>query len=158
MLFRIIFNYHKQRGILKVNNCKIYNAGVNDIESIILLENDCDNDIYSPNLIKASIEDKFTYNFLYELNGNILGYVSAQLVFDECSLLKIVVGKNYRKQGIATELINYLKEYCLNNGINTINLEVREDNFSAISFKLQGVRKNYYDCKDALIYWCYIND
>jgi len=65
---------------------------------------------------------------------------------------------------IATELINYLKEYCLNNGINTINLEVREDNFSAISlyekngFKLQGVRKNYYDCKDALIYWYYIND
>ena len=65
--------------------------------------------------------------------------------------MNIAVKKDYRRQGIATLLLNHILNICKEKEINTIHLEVNEENFSAISlyqklgFKECGRRKQYYD-------------
>lgn len=146
-----------------INNYSIREAGVEDVLLVSEIESDSDNDIYSPNLIRSAIEDRYTNNFLIFENNVALGYLSANMIFEDCNLIKIVVKKEYRRQGVARCLIDYLKKIIKNLDVKKIYLEVRCDNTPAVKlyekcdFKLSGVRKGYYNGVDALIY-IYNND
>lgn len=141
-----------------VDNYVIRKAKIDDVSIIEKIENDCQYDIYSPNLIRSAIEDEYTVNFIIFDNDIPVGYISAQILFEECELFKIIVKKSYRRLGIAVILIDYLKEYLNKNNINKIFLEVRKDNLPAIklyekcNFKLINIRRGYYNGVDALIY------
>ena len=64
--------------------------------------------------------------------------------------MNIAVSPDYRKQGIAQQLINKMFELFKQKDITRITLEVRESNNSAKNlyikngFKAIGIRKNYY--------------
>lgn len=80
------------------------------------------------------------------------------MILDEADIMNIAVKIDYRRQGIATLLINHILNFCKEKNIKTIHLEVNEENFSAISlyqkfgFKKCGRRKQYYDHKyDAIL-------
>ena len=73
--------------------------------------------------------------------------------------LGIVVAKKYQKQGIGSELIRILIDWCKGNGVTTrISLDTRADNIPAVAlymkfgFEIEGCRRNstllngmYYD-------------
>ena len=71
--------------------------------------------------------------------------------------MNIAIHKNYRQQGFASSLLSEVINYCKNNGINKINLEVNENNIPAINlykklnFRIDGIRKKYYGNNDAII-------
>ena len=87
----------------------------------------------------------FAYYFVYEIEGNIVGYINCW-VSDNTEILNFCVDDKYQKQGIGTLLYNEVEK--LANGI--ISLEVRVSNLNAINFYLNKgfekacIRKNYY--------------
>ena len=87
----------------------------------------------------------FAYYFVYEIEGNIVGYINCW-VSDNTEILNFCVDDKYQKQGIGTLLYNEVEKIA--NGI--ISLEVRVSNLNAINFYLNKgfekacIRKNYY--------------
>ncbi len=84
------------------------------------------------------------------IDGMPVGFAGIQKVLDEADLTNIAVDKNYRNTGIATVLLKQIFDYCVQNSVKSINLEVRETNTAAIKlylkmgFKECGIRKRYY--------------
>lgn len=65
--------------------------------------------------------------FVAEYNSTVIGYVHAEryktLYFNELvNLLGLAVAKNYRRQGVATELIKHVEHWARDNGIKMIRL------------------------------------
>ena len=95
-----------------------------------------------------------------EENGNICGYVCANIVIDYIHILNIAVVQNYRRKGIASEFIKRLEAEAIKRKIYGITLEVRETNTAAINlynkfgFTVKGKYEKHYENKDnALIMW-----
>ena len=82
-------------------------------------------------------------------DGTVLGYAELSVILDEGCLEKIAVAPQYRRQGVAEELLGAFLRFGRAN-LAFITLEVRESNAPAIAlyeklgFKQVGRRKNYY--------------
>jgi ribosomal-protein-alanine N-acetyltransferase len=82
--------------------------------------------------------------------GRIIGFINGSFVLDEAEIMNVAVLPEYRKQGIASGLIEDFCRSALEKQIKTIFLEVREKNLPAAAlyekegFCRCGVRKNYY--------------
>ncbi len=87
----------------------------------------------------------------------VIAYIGAWLVMDEVHITTLAVEKKYRRQGVASRLLEALIEKALPLGIHRLTLEVRPSNTEAIGFyerwgfTVQGRRKSYYYDEDALI-------
>ena len=115
-----------------------------------------------PSVIKLGkkIKEGFSNNdigtndriLVYELDGNVVAFLEYSQLYETADLLNIVVDDDYRQKGIGTILLEYLFKDA---SIERIMLEVRVNNFTAISFykkngfKIVRTIKNYYDGEDA---------
>lgn len=87
-------------------------------------------------------------------DDKINGVLVYDLIYDRIEIEYIVVDKLYRRQGIASKLINFIEN---NDEVNNITLEVRKSNEGAIKFyeflgfKKVAVRKNYYKNEDGIL-------
>ena len=83
-------------------------------------------------------------------DGGVLGFCIVRCAADEAELYQIAVCEGYRRHGVADSLMNAAKQFCRQNRIGSVYLEVRRSNEAAIrlyrkhGFKNQGRRKNYY--------------
>lgn len=81
---------------------------------------------------------------------NVLGWLTASVIFDQSELELIVIDSSVRRQGLARKLMIVWLESAAQQGACELLLEVRESNLGAISlyeslgFELVGRRKNYY--------------
>ena len=102
-------------------------------------------------IINSDSEDVFGY---YD-NNKLVGFIHVLKTFECVEIINVVVDTEYRKQGIASKLINYVVDYY--DDLEYILLEVNEHNDKAINlynkleFKVINVRKKYYGNDDALI-------
>ena len=95
----------------------------------------------------------------YNIKNNVAcGFLVVQVVLDEINILLIATKESYKKQNVASELLEYLISFAEKNNIKKIWLEVKEDNTPAqklyfkFNFNLINIRKNYYkNNKNALI-------
>ncbi len=93
------------------------------------------------------------------INESVVGYVCSEYVGDECHILNLAVHPDYRKQGIANALVEYILEELKLKACRFLYLEVRASNYVAkklyqsFGFKIVGTRKNYYvaPVEDAVI-------
>ena len=143
--------------IMKMTQCHV--------SQIAELEKICFNDPWSENSIASELGNRLSH-WLVVLDGEkVVGYVGSQTVLGETDMMNIAVHPDYRKQGIATELIEALIQVLKERGSHSLMLEVRESNDPAkelylkMGFKLVGIRKNYYrnPKENALILrkeWC----
>jgi len=133
-------------------------ADFQNVKDIECLENQLQEDRYTYSMIEASLKDDTYFNLIALLDGKCVGYVSLKNVLDESELLKIVVDGKIRRCGVATRLLQFAINALKEIGIKFIHLEVRSNNYSAISlyekigFKISGERKNYYNNCDAKLY------
>lgn len=80
----------------------------------------------------------------------LCGYGGMYKVVDEGQITNIAVVNKYRRCGIASAILDKLKEYARDNKMSVLSLEVRESNHAAIGlyqkagFEKVGFRKNYY--------------
>ncbi|RUO64921.1 [SSU ribosomal protein S18P]-alanine acetyltransferase [Pseudidiomarina planktonica] len=96
------------------------------------------------------------------LNDSIAGYVIAQPVADELTIMNVAVATVNQGQGYAKQLLQHLFARARQAQINTMWLEVRQSNTNAImlyqsqGFVQVGRRRDYYPAgdtrEDALIF------
>ena len=94
-----------------------------------------------------------------ERDGQIAGFLMARVITDEFEILNMAVGRQHRREGIASGLIQRALEWALIAEAKSVHLEVRESNVAAISlysrhgFKVIGRRERYYHdpIEDALL-------
>lgn len=129
------------------------------VTQIAELEKCCFNDPWSEMSIASELNNRLSC-WLVALDGDVVvGYVGSQTVLGETDMMNIAVHPDYRKQGIATDLIQTLIDTLSKQGSHSLMLEVRQTNepaknlYQALGFETVGIRKNYYrnPREDALI-------
>ena len=136
----------------------IRSADLSDIKYIMALEQGSIVHPWESKAIESLIVDKNKKCYVADLHGEVVGYVGAEIVLDECNIGNIVTHKDYRGRGFATEILGILLDILKKNGVAKVFLEVEHDNIPAIAlyekhgFKRYGHRRDYYGPgKDAIL-------
>ena len=101
-------------------------------------------------LIKEFENNSFLKHFVYEKDGEILGFYIISNIADLVEIFTIAVDKDHREEGIGSKLLDHIINYAKENCASEIWLEVATKNIAAINlyqkygFKVQTIRKNYY--------------
>ena len=105
---------------------------------------------YNENTKDDYIVDNWYPNLIYKNNkqlfiavndNEIVGYIYVKIltsndspeIYYEASISGIYVKESFRKQGIATKLINEAKKWCINKGVTYLKLNVLECNIAALN-------------------------
>ena len=84
------------------------------------------------------------------IKNKVVGYFCARHVLNEGHILNLAVHQEFRRRGIATELMNNILVEFKEKGCNLLYLEVRVSNLDAIKFyerfgfKVSSFRRKYY--------------
>jgi ribosomal-protein-alanine N-acetyltransferase len=84
------------------------------------------------------------------IENRVVGYVCPRYVLNEGHLLNLAVHRDFRRRGIATELMNTVLKELKEKGCTLLYLEVRVSNLDAIKFyerfgfKIASFRRKYY--------------
>lgn len=120
---------------------------VHDLEEANVLLSD-----FNCKLTEADFNKVF-FNSLVSVDDKINGIIVYNLFYDRIEIEYIIVPEEYRKKGIGSKLLSQIEKEKINN----ITLEVRESNIEAINFykkngyKIEAIRKNYYDNEDGYL-------
>lgn len=119
------------------------NLNLNDIYKLLILYKDN----YHPNI------SYFRHIYAYR-DKKLVSFVIFDIIYERCEIIDIFTIDNYRKKGIASQLINeIIKDFNIEN----ITLEVKSDNLNAINlyeslgFKKVSIRRGYYNGIDAIL-------
>ena len=91
----------------------------------------------------------------YFISEKLVAFICYSIYFERAEINYIYVKDEYRRYGIASELIKHMMKQ--NENLENITLEVRESNYSAINlykkfgFNECATRKNYYASEDAIL-------
>lgn len=116
-------------------------------------------DAWSTQMISDTILlDNFLGYVAVDDNQKVIGYVMLTYCLDEAEIDRIAVIDEYKRQGVATKLLNKTHEELRLKNVHKVYLEVRRSNESAQAlyekngFTYVGVRPLYYNGKeDALV-------
>lgn len=132
-----------------------------NIDNIDLI-NQIQNIFYDIYKQKDELKNEFMLNpytkvYIYIENNNILGLIHINDIYDRYEINNIYVLEKYRKNGIASKLLEKVIEEGNNKKIINITLEVRKNNEKAIklykkyNFVEKAVRKGYYNGIDGIL-------
>ncbi|MCI8778272.1 MAG: GNAT family N-acetyltransferase [Bacilli bacterium] len=108
--------------------------------------------------IKLRIEDLENKNSYYIgciINNSLVAFLNYCVYYERAEVNYIFVMSEYRRNNIATEMLQYMLVNI--NNLDNVTLEVRQNNFAAIElykkigFKECAIRKNYYGKEDAIL-------
>ncbi|MCB0258824.1 MAG: ribosomal protein S18-alanine N-acetyltransferase [Calditrichaeota bacterium] len=128
-----------------------------DLDRVLEIEVQVYRDTWSRSNYRFEIEEnRFSLPVVMELEGQVIGYSVAWLMFEEFHIATIAVDPAFQRRGYGEFLLRAIlgmsddAEYAL--------LEVRKTNHKALSlykkygFRQYGVRRRYYrDGEDALV-------
>ncbi len=92
-------------------------------------------------------------------DGKVAGYAGMMLVEDEAHITSVVTLPERRRERVATRLVLRLVTRAVEEGANSLTLEVRSSNKGAQALYRRfgmapvGIRRKYYVSEDALIMW-----
>jgi len=150
-----------------MDSLTIEKAGHRDIESIKKLEADSGLSPWTKDDYLQEINANNEFFLVVKKNQKLIGFLLARLIMNDSSsfiiseieIYNIAVNKNYRREKIASRLIENLIEKAGIYNVNKVYLEVRESNLNAQElylnrlFKITGKRKNFYTnpCENAIL-------
>ena len=129
------------------------------VPQVARLEKLCFADPWSEMSIASELQNLWAYWLVAVQDDMVVGYIGSQSTIDETDVMNVAVHPDWRRQGIAEQLIKNLIEELKERGSHALMLEGRASNAPAISlyekmgFRQVGLRKNYYrnPKEDALI-------
>lgn len=140
---------------------KIVPMTVDHLEELEKLERICFSRPWSRKMLAEELENQCAAFLVAEdsVSGRVLGYAGLMVVADEGYITNVAVFPEYRRQGIAAQILQVFVQFAAANHLAFLTLEVRPSNAAAIAlyqgfgFEEVGRRKNYYDLpkEDALI-------
>ena len=116
------------------------------VSAVAAIEKRCFSNPWSETAVNAELENHCSEIYIALVDGTTAGYANIYTVLDEMDIVRVAVLPEYRRQGIAAEILKTV----LAEKQGTFYLDVRESNHPAISlykslgFVDTGVRKNYY--------------
>lgn len=115
------------------------------------IEKECfGRDAWSISALRGEFSNDFSHFFAEVRNGEIVGYVCVRIMYEEAQVCNIAVLPNFRRRGIATELIKECMAFCVEKQCLLAELEVNTENLPAVElyqkcgFEVAGTRKNFY--------------
>ena len=132
-----------------------------DFEQVYEIEKNCFVDPYP----RQQLEYEFSGNPLNKIivavdDDKIVGFIDFMITFNSATIIQVAVIEEYRKQGIASNLLEEMEKSFpknIDDIVESITLEVRKSNVPAIYlYKKNGYefvveKKHYYsDGEDAL--------
>ncbi|SHK23123.1 ribosomal-protein-alanine N-acetyltransferase [Anaerobranca californiensis DSM 14826] len=116
---------------------------------------------WSKEAFYQELKNHFAFYLVALDKDKVVGYIGSWIILDECHITNVAVHPQYRRLGIAKNLIKILKDTVKIKGVTGITLEVRVSNHSAqnlyksLGFLEYGIRKGYYtdNNEDAVIMW-----
>lgn len=121
------------------------------IEALSDIEKECFSTPWSENALSDELRNNFARFFVAECDGAVAGYIGAHNILGEVYITNVAVSKAFRRNGIAEKLIKTLVEYCENEGMEFVTLEVRRSNeaakklYAKMGFREVGERKDFYE-------------
>lgn len=118
-----------------------------EIKDILSTEFD---DFWTYSVFKSELENPNSKYFVAIRNNEIVGFAGIWKAIDDMHITNIVTKISKRHLGIASMLLEKLIEVSKEENVNSLTLEVNENNTYAIklyekyNFKKIGLRKNYY--------------
>ena len=141
-----------------MDNIIIEEMNLSHLESIKdILETDFD-DFWNYNVFKTELNNKNSKYIIAKINNEIVGFAGIEIIIDTADITNVVVKKQFRGRSISSLLLQHIIELAKSNNCKTINLEVNCNNLVAINlykkfnFKQVGLRKNYYNGQDGLLF------
>ena len=132
-----------------------------DAEAVAVLEAENFSEPWSANSFMEEIrKESSVYLVVYD-DDTLIGVCGLVTACDEGEVLNVSVKKEYRKQGIAFQMLQQLVLEADKRGIKHLTLEVREGNMPArtlyekLGFVCEGIRPGFYrnPAENAAIYW-----
>lgn len=132
----------------------------NTVDEVVRIENTSFKTPWPRQIFLSEIKKAGAYcRIAKDSKGKTAGYCISNIIYDELHILKVAVDEQFRRKGIGRLLIEDSIVFHRPGGANSVMLEVRVSNKSAISlynrmgFNPVRVRKNYYQTtgEDALV-------
>ena len=138
---------------------KIIDMNEKHIPELAQLEKICFSQPWSEKSLSEELDNRTAHFLVAESDEKIGGYIGIFVVCESCYVSNVAVFPEYRRQGVAKQLIERACVVAEENGAESISLEVRPSNAAAVSlygsvgFEEVGLRKNFYRApvEDALI-------
>ena len=106
---------------------------------------------WSQFLFLKEMDQPSSYFMVFRLGPELIGYGGFWLIADEVHITNIAVHPLYRRQGYGSMILQHLLDAAVSRKVTMATLEVRENNFAALSmyrkfgFRHVATRKGYYD-------------
>jgi len=107
---------------------------------------------------EAELAGRYSFPFVAESGGRVVGYVCLMSLFEEAQILDIAVVPEQRGRGVGRVLVDHAERVAREQQAEVLALEVRVSSTDAISlylrsgFRQVGIRSGYYDgSEDALL-------
>jgi ribosomal-protein-alanine N-acetyltransferase len=146
-----------------MDGCKLVKMEEAHIDALAQLERICFSQPWSRQGLAEELENPLACFVVAQLEHDgsvqVVGYAGMHCVVGECYITNVAVFPEYRRQGIARKLVQYLIDYAKAQDGEFISLEVRNSNENAVAlyerlgFQTAGFRKNFYSSptEDGLI-------
>lgn len=115
-------------------------------------------DVFTKNTVQNDIKNNtFTNYVTYLIDNDPIAFINYDTMYERAELININVLDHFQNQKIATKLMEYMINDCINKRVSSITLEVRITNHVAIhlyekyGFQEIGIRKGYYQGIDAIL-------
>lgn len=134
---------------------------IDHLHEVVAFENDLHEFPWTIGNFRDSLNAGYS-GWLCCVAEELAGYGMIMMVLDEAHLLNISIGRHWQRQGLGSELLQFLIDLSKERNCIRMLLEVRDSNQAAqrlykrFGFSVVGMRKNYYPAhqgrEDALIY------
>ena len=130
---------------------KICKAELSDLPEIAALEKEIFPDAWSLKSLEETWKQKNAAIFVAKTKEGMAGYLIFYYVLEEGEIARIATAHSVRRQGAAIQMFRKLLDFCREQKITRIMLEVRENNEAArqfygkCGFTKDGIRRNYYE-------------
>ena len=144
---------------MKQNEIRIIAMEECHVPQIAAMEQAYFTDAWSENCVRSELTNPLSLWLVAVSGETVVGYIGSQTVLGETDIMNVAVAEQYRRRGIARELLQQLRSRLQADGVYAITLEVRVSNEAAIrlyhslGYVQVGRRPNYYHKpkEDALI-------
>ncbi len=121
-----------------------------DLDEIMVIEASCFPTPWPRQVFDMELISPRSFSRVTRLDGMVVGYIVAWMIYDEVHILNIAVHPDFRRMGAGESMIRYCLDHFLTKGAKHAILEVRRGNLGAkrlyekLGFKSIGIRRGYY--------------
>ena len=128
-----------------------------DLDEVLAIEQASFRTPWKREHFESELSGRYSFPFVAESGGRIVGYVCLMSLFEEAQILDIAVSPDQRGRGIARALLEHACAVARERHAEVVSLDVRVSAAAAIGlyqrsgFRRVGIRPGYYEASEDAI-------